>query len=213
MSDDKFLAEMKRRAERESEIGESLGPSIPDITRFIMAGDIRQGQDALEQYKDGHVDLKRAFVLTGSYGRMPLLLALLDQRLINWDEASDLLVEWWSSSDPDDTDRRLIDLWYHAFRKRNRLVTDGDDLPPGRYLSVYRGQRFGDPLGCAWSLSRHVAETFAKGASFRTAIAHPQLIEARVARVLILAYITGRGEQEVIIDPRGLAVLAGDDNE
>lgn len=199
------MAVFVERAKRESEIAETLDESLPVMTRIVMAGDLRQAQDALLRLKSGEVDVERALVLTGSYGRMPLLLRALDDGLITMDKALDLLPEWWSCSDPDDTDQRLICLWEQAFARKGGLVTDeGHSLPGKAYLTIWRGQRAGDPLGCAWSLDRGIAARFAAGASFRSPIPNPQIIEAKVPRGVILAYITGRGEEEVILNPDGL---------
>jgi hypothetical protein len=193
------------RAKREAEIAATLDASLPMLTRVVMAGDLRQAQDSLQRLRAGDIDIDRAMVLTGSYGRMPLLIQAIDDSLVPIHKALDLLPEWWPSSDPDDTDPRLISLWESAFARNGGLVTDeGHDLPRKAWLTIWRGQRTTDPLGCAWSLDRAIAERFANGASFRTAIANPQVIEAKVPRGIILAYLTGRGEEEVIINPEGL---------
>lgn len=194
------------RAKREADIATTLDPDLPTITRIIMAGDLRQAQDALARLRSGDIDMERAMILTGSYGRMPLLLTALDEGLVAKDKALDLLIGWWTASDPDDTDQRLIDLWEEAFIRKGGLVTDeGNDLPRKTWITVWRGQRTTDAIGCAWSLDRSIAERFAHGASFRTPVANPQLIEVKVPRGVILAYLTGRGEQEVIINPNGFS--------
>lgn len=206
MIDDQIQTELQRRMARESEIAATLDPSLPFLTAIIMAGDLRQAEDSLARLRSGEVDLTRAMVLTGSYGRMSLLVSALDEGLITLDAALDALPTWWPSSDPDDTDPRLIDLWMRAFARNEGPVTDeGYSLPPRAYLTIWRGQRRGDPLGCAWSLARNVAERFASGASYRTPIDDPVLIEMKVPRGVILAYLTGRGEEEVIIDPTRVA--------
>lgn len=192
-------------AKREADIAATLDPDLPTLTRIIMAGDLRQAQDALSRLRSGDIDIERAMILTGSYGRMAMLVQALDESLVPLAKALDLLPQWWPSSDPDDTDPRLISLWESAFSRKGSLVTDeGHDLPRKAWLTIWRGQRTTDPIGCAWSLDRGVAERFAHGASFRTAIANPQIIEAKVPRGIVLAYLTGRGEEEVIINPDGL---------
>lgn len=198
------MAVFIERAKRESEIAATLDPGLPMMTRIVMAGDLRQAQGSYARLRSDEIDIDRAMILTGSYGRIQLLISALDDGLVSEAKVLDLLPEWWSSSDPDDTNPRIIDLWERAFARKGGLITDeGHDLPRKTYLKVYRGQRGDDPLGCAWSLDRGVAERFARGASFRCAIANPRIIESSVPRGMILAYLTGRGEEEVIINPSG----------
>jgi hypothetical protein len=200
-----MMAIFVERAKRESEIALTLDESLPTVTRIIMAGDLRQAQDNLQSLRAGSIDIDRAMVLTGSYGRIALLVRAFEEGLVSLTKTLDLLPEWWPSSDPDDTDPRFISLWESAFARKGGVVTDeGHDLPRKAWLTIWRGQRTTDPLGCAWSLSRDVAATFANGASFRQPIANPQIIEVKIPRGIILAYLTGRGEEEVIINPAGL---------
>jgi hypothetical protein len=200
-----MMAVFVEKAKRETEIAATLDASLPMLTRIVMAGDLRQAQDSLRSLRAGSIDIDRAMILTGSYGRMALLVQAIDESLVPLGKALDLLPQWWPSSDPDDTDPRLISLWESAFSRKGGLVTDeGHDLPRKSWLTIWRGQRTTDPIGCAWSLDRGIAERFARGASYRTAIENPQIIEAKVPRGIILAYLTGRGEEEVIINPSGL---------
>ena len=197
--------EMLRRIEREQAIFATLDPALPDLTRIVMANDLRSAEDGLALVRSGQIEPETALVYAGSYSRISTLLTLLDEERITIDRALDLLPSVWPGSDPDDTDPRLWALWELAFIRNGGVVTDqGHDLPRRSYLTVWRGQRKDDRIGCAWSLRRDVAERFARGASFRTPVPDGVIIETKVPRGMILAYLTGRGEEEVIIDPTPL---------
>jgi hypothetical protein len=206
MSED-WLPMLAAQERRKAEVMTTLDPSLPDLTRYVMAGDLVSCQDNLARLRAGEMLIEAALAFTGSYGRMTLLLAALDEGLVSMDEALHILPHWWTISDPDDTDQRLICLWEKASERKRGIVTDGGpSLPRRQYFTVWRGQRVGDPIGCAWSLDRSIAERFARGASYRAPIANPQVIEVRIPRGIILAYLTGRGESEVIINPVDLHV-------
>lgn len=204
------IAEIERRHAREAEIMAGLPENLPELTKVIMAQDMRAAEDALAAVERGEIEPKRALSFAGSYARIETLKTLVHRGKISLTEALDLLPELWPISDPDDTDPVIIRWWHHAYHRAGRYVTDeGKKLPRRKSLTVWRGQRRGDPLGCAWSLSREIAEKFARGASFRTANPDPELVELTIDRSLILAYLTGRGEEEVIIDPRFLSRVEG----
>lgn len=169
-----------------------------------MASDILSARRWEARVKEGETDAETAVMLTGSYARLDLAIRLMDQGLVTPEWFFRELPDLWSGSDPDDTNERFIRIWEDAFARNGGTVYQPGErkrLPRKRYITIWRGQRDGDRLGCAWSLSRRVAERFARGASFRTAIANPVIIETIVPRGTILAYLTGRGEEEVIIDP------------
>lgn len=200
----KILEERQKILDREVDIFATFDPTLPTLTRIIMAQDYRQAEDALAEVRTGNLDPKRALAYAGSYSRIQLLVDLMNEGFITSDDVLDMLPDLWPGSDPDDTDERFIALWRQAFhRNGGRPVLDRDQnkLPRKRTLTVWRGQRPGDKLGCAWSLSKETAEKFARGASFRVPMPMGELIELTVERNIILAYLTGRGEDEVIIDP------------
>ena len=54
----------------------------------------------------------------------------------------------------------------------------------------------------AWTIDRDIAEKFANGAATRQANRGGVIYQATVDRSRILGYLTGRGESEVIVDPK-----------
>lgn len=210
MLDDDFRAvpdgaRLIRNAQREAEIAASLPASIPFITRFIMAGDKRQGEDALEAVRSGRWSPDQAVVMTGSYGRIDVATTLVAEGYLpdEW-----LLSEWpglWRGSDPDDTDPRWWDIWQRAFERNGRepVLDEGVALPgKGNRIRVFRGQKAGDPVGCSWTTDLETAQKFARGAGQRTPLVGGHVLRVVVPKAMVLAYITGRGEHEVILDPR-----------
>jgi hypothetical protein len=183
-------------------------PGLPFITRIVMAGDRASMARWEADARAGRIEPEKAISLTGSYSRMTLALRLLDDGLIDPEVVYRNLPSWWSSADPDDTDPRLHALWRDARARKGGLLTDEGRRLPGDPIRVYRGQMPGDPVGCAWSLSREVAERFQTGASFRTHVQGGVLYVLTVPASDAIAYITGRGEEEIILDPAGLVPKA-----
>lgn len=197
-----WLDEMKRQIKRQNEIMDTLDPGLPMLTRVVMASDLRSAEDAFKAVVAGRLPAEKALTFAGSYARIKLLMQLQQAGFVPLSKALDLLPRLWSGSDPDDTDPAIIQWWRLARSRKGRLVTDENKgLPKGMKLTVYRGQRLADPLGCAWSLDPEIALKFAKGASLRVANMGGEVIALTVHRTMILAYITGRGEAEAIIDP------------
>lgn len=193
----RFQEYAKRQSALMSEILEE-NPNLPTITAIIMASDKVSAENSAKRLEEG-VPFARAVAMVGSYSRLEFALthAIKDQRY-RW--LISHLPALWSGSDPDDTDSRFLTLWRDAWRRNDRAaILDGPRLPDGKVLMVYRGQREGEKLGIAWSLDRDIAEKFALGASFRTPILG-SVIERQVKRKQVLAYLTKRGESEVIID-------------
>jgi hypothetical protein len=107
----------------------------------------------------------------------------------------------WRGADPDDTDPENLEVWRRLYRLNgSHYIRDGRPLPAGQYVTVYRG---GAPLepGIAWSTDPKIARKFANGAGLRVRT-HGEVIRGEVHRKHVLAYITGRGEAEVIVDPK-----------
>ena len=86
---------------------------------------------------------------------------------------------------------------------RARMMTAEErqhlDRLPDRVI-VYRGYSYaGRNSGMSWSLSRDVARRFA----FRLTVDTPGRIARReIAKDEVIAYFTGRGEQEIVLAPR-----------
>lgn len=75
------------------------------------------------------------------------------------------------------------------------------------FIWLYRGQRAEDPIGISWTTKRSVAKKFASGAGFRTKI-DGVVYATQVRRMNCLAYITGRGEHEVIVDVEAEGIVS-----
>jgi hypothetical protein len=72
-----------------------------------------------------------------------------------------------------------------------------DALP--NEFTVYQGSQ--GAQGLSWSLSRGVAEGFA---SLRTKLPKGEVLERRVKKSEVFAYVSGNGEREVIILPKSI---------
>jgi len=74
-------------------------------------------------------------------------------------------------------------------------------------ITVYRGYTHpGDHVAPSWSLSRSKADWFAiRLLGYRPGASSGYLATATVSRDLVIAYIGGRGEREIVIDPATLA--------
>jgi hypothetical protein len=195
-------AQAREYLERTNAIAASLPENIPFITRTIMANDLLSAEHRMAQVQSGEMPAEQAIDLTGSYARLNFAIELSERNYLSHDRLLDLLPELWGSSDPDDTDPRFLALWMAAHR-RNKFVAlrDGRPLPRLRYLPVFRGQMPNAPKGIAWTLDPKIAQKFANGAGNR--VPEPQGVVYRgfVAREHILAYLTRRGESEVIVNP------------
>ena len=94
---------------------------------------------------------------------------------------------------------------------RARMMTAAErqhlDRLPDRVI-VYRGYSYaGRNSGMSWSLSRDVARRFA----FRLTVDTPGRIARReIAKDEVIAYFTGRGEQEIVLAPRRRKSGAGE---
>lgn len=195
------LADMKRREEIMNEL--LAERPLPYITALIMAGDLHTAEKAWDAMVNEGVPYEQAQVRVGSYARLDFAVRALDEGYTSLDELFEELPELWRGSDPNDQDPRYLDLWKQAYaRNGSTYVRDGEAIPSrGTMIKVYRGQQPGEPLGIAWSLDRAIAQKFANGAGMRVANANGKVYTGEVYIGHVLAYLTGRGESEIIVDP------------
>lgn len=180
-------------------------PRLPFISALVIAGDLQSLERSKRWVLDGTEPFGRAMMFVGSYGRFEFALWGIEHGHTTEAALIEDLPSLWSGSDPDDTDPRALALWQGAHRANGgRYVRDGRPLPRGARLRVYRGQDGDAPLGIAWTTDRAVAEKFARGAATRQGNRGGSIIEATIPRNLVLAYVTGRNEDEVIFDPAAL---------
>lgn len=207
MSEETLKAQFARQFEIQEELV-TKNPGLPAITAMVMAGDLASAERILDGVRDGTVDPTKGVWLIGSYARLGSAMTMLDEKLLSEGWLARHLPELWRSSDPDDTDARFLRLWRRAWIDNGfQTVCDGDPLPGHSWgpIEVFRGQRPHDPLGFAWTTDEEIARSFAEGASFRTRVAG-KVISGLARRDVVFAYLTGRGESEVIVDPRHVMV-------
>jgi hypothetical protein len=201
-----MAAENERLAPRIAELM-AKDPQLPVWTAMTIAQDEATVVRARQAIKDGESP-SEAVHLVGSYARFGAAVELLPKRTLYRD-----IIDLWRGSDPDDSDPTFLEVWKaaHAAKvaKRGKYLSsylrDGKPLPSNaRTVTVYRGQDPGAPMGIAWTTDFDTAEKFARGAATRQKNREGVVLVAHVMRSAILAYITGRGESEVIVDPTDL---------
>ena len=201
---DAELQEMELRNKIATELREK-NPKLPLITAIVMAGDMRSAERMFDYMKHGKYEYAQAVHLVGSYSTLNFALRAHEEGYATMDAILDELPDLWRGSDPDDTDPRFLDLWRRAWeRNGRRYLRDGAALPRPHNLIVYRGQDENDPMGIAWTLDIEIARKFARGAGMRVSDYQGTVMIGKVARRDVLAYLTKRGEQELIIDPRNV---------
>jgi hypothetical protein len=211
-----LMAESLKQSEEADELV-AKNPGLSHVTAFIMAGDNRSAERAYAYLKSGEWDVEKAIWLTGSFARLTFAERLHKEGLLPLAKYHAMLPELWRGSDPDDTDPRWLALWKQARNRKGRLITDGEPLPERSMVNglveVYRGQPEGATLGIAWTTDKSIAEKFASGAGARVPTPGGVVVVGRIDPDLVLAYLTERGESEVIVDPLWVDVdhyLTGD---
>lgn len=118
-------------------------------------------------------------------------------------ERNALLLDVWADTErPFQFGRVPLDLFKQAREGRTLYLTDDDagDRPiMTERVQVWRGTGIGEKPGIAWTLDRERAEWFAKRNRDKT---FALLLGGTVKRERVLAYIVGRSENEVVVDPR-----------
>ena len=206
--EERLLEDMAEFTKREPIMADLMAadPLLNELSAMIIAGDRLTSERSKQWTRDGCPAVD-ALPFVGSYGRLEFAVWATDEGFLPVETLLDQLPNLWRGSDPDDTDPRYLALWQSAWeRNGKKTVRDGPQLPKGTQLRCYRGQDAGAPLGIAWSLDRTVAEKFARGAGSRQRSRNGKVFERVVARKDVLAYLTGRGEQEVILSTPAQAI-------
>lgn len=204
MSD--MIQQMLEQSERQMKLAEQLTRDkgiLPPLS-IIMAGDLVSAERWEVAFKERKVSFRKACALIGSYARFDFAVKMMNECWITPLELYKDLCSLWSSSDPDDASFVNLSVFRDAFAANgNRILRDEKGmggLARKRVVRVYRGDVFRDaPLGFAWTLDENTAEKFARGASVRMRFDNGMVRSGLVNRNDILAYITGRGEEEVIV--------------
>ena len=117
-----------------------------------------------------------------------------------------LVAEVWIDSENID---QVWHAWRHLWRPARLPTTNRLRLASGEKayaelmampeeLTVYHGQGVGDTLDWSWTLDRDEAVWFAR----RFGVGVPEVLTGKVSRSNIYAYLTGRGEAEIVA-PQG----------
>ena len=198
--------ELRRQMALASEI--SFKNKIPYVTALIMAGDIVSAERATRLLAEG-TKPECALATVGSYARFGWAV----ENRQSFDESFWVqnICELWSGSDPDDTNPEFLELFRLARTENVVILKDEPEKTfPGvgsEFIWLYRGQRAEDPIGISWTTKRSIAKKFASGAAFRTKI-DGVVYATQVRRVNCIAYITGRGEHEVIVDVEAEGIVS-----
>lgn len=203
--EDRMFEDAAEFAKRDPIVDElmSADPKLDIISAMVIAGDKLTVERSKQWTLEGCPAVD-ALPYVGSYGRLEFAMWAVDEGHFPVEVLLDQLPDLWRGSDPDDTDPRYLALWKLArVRNGGRMVRDGARLPKGSMIRCFRGQDADAPLGIAWSLNREVAEKFARGAGSRQQNRGGTVFETVVSRKEILAYLTSRGESEVILPTIG----------
>lgn len=189
-----------------------LSPGLHPITAIIMAGDVESRDRADQMVKDG-ADPYKAAQMVGSFARFDWIVERFYAGELHPVRFLKKICELWRGSDPDDTNMVFLQVWKGAFSQNGKkYLRDGIALPRNKTITVYRGQLPNDTkMGIAWSTNRLVALKFALGAGVRVPVDNGVILSGKVKRSDILAYITGRNEFEVIVDPQKVMELGRED--
>ena len=154
-------------------------------------------KEAVEQSMAAH-DWDQVIWLHERPYRLSKLEELFFERSIDSNDLVRMLPGVWTDAEPQDEMR-----WRHLFEAAG-FCTDAipeklAELRSHLSVVVYRGGMRTDNLGLAWSLSRPTAEWFAY--RFLPAGRVPYLWTGEVDVSSIYAYIVGRSEEEIVVDP------------
>jgi hypothetical protein len=184
-------------------------PSLNTITALIRAGDQLSRKRADEAVAEG-TPVLLASIFVGSFSRFDWIVEQYFMENIEDEDFFQEICELWRGADPNDTDPVFLTVWEEAYNWNGEMLRDDDTkfLPSGDPITIYRGQlTFEEPMGVSWSLSKDIATKFSHGASIRAYVENGVLLEALVDKRDIIAYITGRGEEEIIINPTNVRLV------
>lgn len=212
---------------REGPMGQSL---MHPLHYQVFGGIIWKQANATFEYKTKAVkealerrDIYKVCMLHERPWRLTALETMWKEGTINVHELRETLPHMWTDTEnPRQFGRTPLRLFRAAGFVHDRR-TDPDDyespaldnekvlpeLPP--ILTIYRGTGYGEDPGLAWSTDKGVASWFAR--RFREenpahrlsrvpGVGEPLLLLGTVRKADVLGWFTGRGEHEVVVDPR-----------
>jgi hypothetical protein len=198
---DQMAADAQETSARALQL-QKADPRLPLISALVIASDLFYAERVAKWLREGTLTFDQAVCRVGSFARLEFIMQAMDDGLVSRERVLEILPEEWPGSDPNDTNPRFLALWQEAWEaNRKRYIRDGKALPRNKLLTIYRGQDADAPLGIAWSLSKVVADKFARGAGTREAHRGGIILKRQVPRSKVLAYLTARNEDEVVINP------------
>ena len=207
---DQMMSEAMAWFEQTDAVAQKLMKEQPDlhpVTARVIAGDIMSASRATQEVEAG-VAATEAVHMVGSFVRWDWVVTMV--RLGKIDEAwfAENICDLWRSADPDDTSVENLRIWQTARRANGGMIRDGKPFPKGKAVPVFRGGRPNTvSSGFAWTTDPKIARKFANGAGERIEIKGGIVIGGWAKPADVLAYITLRGESEVIINPHDVADL------
>ena len=206
---DPQMAALKAWADETNEIAAEItaaDPSIHFMTAAVMAGDILSARHRTKQVVEEGVDPTTVYFMVGSYARWDWVVTMVREGRITDEWFAKNIADLWRGSDPDDTSTSNLMIWRKAYNANGGLIRDGRPLPkPGgdRMIKVFRGgSPFSVKSGFAWTTDPKIAGKFAQTMGGRARVAGGVVVTGLVKPSDVLAYLTERGESEVIVDPR-----------
>lgn len=202
------MQRLKEWSERTNEIATDLlkqQPHLHPITASVIANDILSADHRTKQVEAGEAKAEDVVWLIGSFARWDWAVTMVALGRLTDEWFAKNIADLWRGSDPDDTSKNNLIIWRRAVIGNGGMIRDGRPLPkpgPDGMITVYRG---GHPAtirdGFAWTTDPKIAKKFAATLGGRVTVAGGIVISGKVRPSTVLAYLTGRGESEVIVPP------------
>lgn len=162
-----------------------------------LANDVYQSKMVQSKQTHDAKEWNRHIALYERPHRLSTLIQLYRFDLISPAELNELLSEWWTDTEfPHTQQHRLVEI----FREAGFV---SDERPrPTESLTIYRGQREGDPPGMSWTLSLGRARWFAK--RWKKDGEKGVVLAVHIPPDVILGLFDRRNEEEVVVDPLDL---------
>lgn len=185
--------------------GEILGAEgLVDITE--SSENLEKWQSFMEKQIDKVKNSMALFMMINKPYAM--LFVKFASPFLSRKDFSILLADTWVRSeapnrDPNITKRQLVEMFRSA--DRNDLMTEEEISALDRFddpITIFRGvtpYNENDLLALSWTLNKDKAKWFAERFGEKG-----KVYEAEICKQYILAFFSGRGEDEVVVDPKHL---------
>lgn len=178
-------------------------PKLGLVPALIIAGD-KMSYDKAWKMLEAGIEFDHAVHHVGSFYRLQFAHDAMKAGYTTREHILEDLESLWRDSDPDDTKPEYFALWmdkYHANGNQIIYDTEKELKANQKVFTIFRGQDEDGTLGIAWTTDIEVAQRFAAGAGTRQRNRQGIVYKAKIKRQHILAYLTGRNESEVIVNP------------